>query len=543
MKFRDLKFGTKQMLGFGLILIIMAGVNLYSIQRMGSIKTEIDEVTNSWMPRAIAISELNLVTSQLRIHQLQRILAPGEKRQLEEQAAMVGLINKIGDTIDSYEAILDTAKNPDLYSAEEKKLYEDFDRKFETYKDLSIEYFMLLQQDKEQEAFDVLSKDAQTIFAGFSADLSKLVEVNRNDALAAAQRADDTFFSTRTITRVLLILTFILSGFMAFALVRLISTPLKSLVKAVKDVAGGDLDVNLDIDSKDEIGNLTTSFNQMTIALRDAREKERQEAKLIAEAAELRAKAKEAEAKALKAENDRKTAELEQARNMQLSMIPESLPDLADLDIAAYIKPATEVGGDYYDFKLEEDGTLTIAVGDATGHGLHAGMVVTASKSLFNALSHLTQPVKILQTASFALKQMGFRQMYMALTLAKIKNRKMTLSAAGMPYTLIYRAESKTVEEIVLKGMPLGSFPNFAYQHQELQLYPNDAVLFMSDGMPELFNDENEMLGEERTKYLFAAAAEKSSGKIIEHLLDGVTQWAGDRPPDDDMTFVAVKVK
>ena len=78
--------------------------------------------------------------------------------------------------------------------------------------------------------------------------------------------------------------------------------------------------------------------------------------------------------------NDRRAQELEEARHLQLSMLPKKLPNLPHLDIAAYMKTASEVGGDYYDFHLGEDGTLTIAVGDATGHGLKAGTMVSVVK-------------------------------------------------------------------------------------------------------------------------------------------------------------------
>ncbi len=89
----------------------------------------------------------------------------------------------------------------------------------------------------------------------------------------------------------------------------------------------------------------------------------------------------------LEAENEQRAKELEEARQLQLSMLPKNVPQLPDLEIAAYMKTATEVGGDYYDFHVADDGTLTIAIGDATGHGLKAGTVVTATKSLFHELA------------------------------------------------------------------------------------------------------------------------------------------------------------
>ena len=82
-------------------------------------------------------------------------------------------------------------------------------------------------------------------------------------------------------------------------------------------------------------------------------------------------------AQAAEAENSRKSQELEEARKLQLALLPEKLPDLPNLQIAVYMKTATEVGGDYYDFYISADGTLNVAMGDATGHGMQAGTVVT----------------------------------------------------------------------------------------------------------------------------------------------------------------------
>jgi len=108
----------------------------------------------------------------------------------------------------------------------------------------------------------------------------------------------------------------------------------------------------------------------------------------------------------LQAENDRRSQELEEARQLQLSMLPASVPVLPGLEIAAYMKPATEVGGDYYDFHVDGDGALTIAVGDATGHGVRAGTMVAATKSLFNVLAGDEDLVGTLRKISLALRDM-----------------------------------------------------------------------------------------------------------------------------------------
>ncbi len=243
-----------------------------------------------------------------------------------------------------------------------------------------------------------------------------------------------------------------------------------------------------------------------------------------------------------KAENERRAQELEEARQLQLSMLPKKLPNIAGLQIAAYMKPATEVGGDYYDFHVAEDDTLTVAVGDATGHGLKAGSLVTATKSLFNAFAGEPDIGRIFQQTSAALKKMNLRGLFMAMTMIKVKNKQVSLSVAGMPSVLIYRAASGTVEELALRAVPLGSLMKTNYQQREISLFAGDVIVLMSDGFPEMFNEAGKMLGFEKAAEILPLIADAAPQEIIDYLVKTGESWADGRPPDDDVTFVVVKV-
>jgi len=256
-----------------------------------------------------------------------------------------------------------------------------------------------------------------------------------------------------------------------------------------------------------------------------------------------RMKETELRAQLAEAENARKSRELEEARSLQLSMLPKELPQLPNLDIAVYMKTATEVGGDYYDFQVGLDGTLTIVIGDATGHGLKAGTMVTATKSLFNTLGSNSDILFTFNEITRCIKQMQIHMLSMCLTMMKIQGNKMIMSAAGMPPALLYRKNDMAVEEIVLKGMPLGAVTDFPYQLKETKLYPGDTVLLLSDGLPELFNKDREMFSYERVVQIFSKHAHKSPEEIIEGLKDAGSKWVEDADPDDDVTFVVLKVK
>ena len=262
----------------------------------------------------------------------------------------------------------------------------------------------------------------------------------------------------------------------------------------------------------------------------------REREKAIIDQAELRAKIAEAE-------NERKTKELEEARDLQLSMLPKELPNLPHLDIAVYMKTATEVGGDYYDFHVGMDGTLTVVIGDATGHGLKAGTMVTAAKSLFNSYVNNDDILFTFSEFTRVIKEMKMHTMSMCLSLLKIRGNQLEMSSAGMPHTLLYRKSNKDIEEIALKGMPLGAVIDFPYQTQSTELFAGDTLLLLSDGLPELFNKEKEMFGYDRVTTEYEKVAEQTPKEIIEHMKNAGSAWVGNAEPDDDVTFVVLKMK
>ena len=311
----------------------------------------------------------------------------------------------------------------------------------------------------------------------------------------------------------------------------MISLPISMSIYIAKSFAKTNKDLSIKINEVQELSEQAIENEKKSAEVRLQREQEK-------------AKLRETEllAKALESENARKSQELEEAHKLQLSMLPNSIPKLNNFDISFYMKTATEVGGDYYDFNIGIDGTLTIALGDATGHGLKAGTMVVATKSLFNSYADEEDIVSVLQTCNRAIKRMNLSKLYMCLTLIKIRDNCLRLTAAGMPPVLVYREASKTVEEIVIKAMPLGAFHNFPYHSEEIILRKGDTILMMSDGYPELQNNQRDLLGYEKVIEIFKKSGLKSSGEIITDLNEYGEIWAEGAELKDDVTFVVVKV-
>ena len=224
-------------------------------------------------------------------------------------------------------------------------------------------------------------------------------------------------------------------------------------------------------------------------------------------------------------------------------MLPKALPSVPHLDIAVFMKTATEVGGDYYDFHVHMDGTLTVILGDATGHGMMSGMMVSIMKSLFMSDRTNKELKPFFENANEAIKDMQLGRLMMALTCVQISNNKVVTTSAGMPPLFIYRNNSQTIEEVVINNMPLGAMKGNAYDIKEVKIERGDTLLLMSDGFAELRNENQEMYGYKRARNSFEESAKKEPEEIITFLRAEARSWSNDKEPDDDVTFVVIKVK
>lgn len=256
---------------------------------------------------------------------------------------------------------------------------------------------------------------------------------------------------------------------------------------------------------------------------------------------ERRAKEEEIRRLLLQADNQRKTEELEEARRLQLSMLPKQVPLLDHLDIAVSMQTATEVGGDYYDFFPDGREHLLFAIGDATGHGIKAGTMVASTKALFNSFHNDENLAEVLTRWSTILHNMNLGNLYMSLSLVRVNGRTITLANAGMPPALHYHAASGQIEEVVQKSMPLGSSLRFPYTTTVFEAESGDVLLFMSDGLPELFNQQKEEFELERVKTALQRVCAHSAQQIIRSLNAACAEWQNTAHQNDDITLIAVK--
>jgi sigma-B regulation protein RsbU (phosphoserine phosphatase) len=243
-----------------------------------------------------------------------------------------------------------------------------------------------------------------------------------------------------------------------------------------------------------------------------------------------------------KLENERKNSELAAAKDLQERLLPKTLPIISNLDIAGYLRTSTEVGGDYYDFFEQKDGSLYAICGDATGHGTPSGMLVSITKAGLIGLPQM-EPKDMLHELNRVVKKVDLGILRMSLNIAHIKGNQLTLSSAGMPPYFIFRADIKNTEEIQLSGVPLGSFNNVHYDQTITSFNVGDILVIISDGLPEAPNLEGELFDYLKLQNLISTYGNFSAEEIIKQLMVEADQWLAGKHNPDDITLVVIKHK
>ncbi len=249
-------------------------------------------------------------------------------------------------------------------------------------------------------------------------------------------------------------------------------------------------------------------------------------------------------------EFDRRVEELEYARKIQLSMLPQQELNHAGMEVFGKMRTATEVGGDYYDFFKLGDGRHGVAVGDATGHGLAAGLVVGMIKmgATVRAAHALHEPAEMVLELNRGLKQsLRERSMGMGLGLVvlDVPRRRAQLAFSGMPFPYHFRTGEKKLIPLVMKGPPLGFFKEITVRTTDIAFEGGDYLILLSDGFHERFDHKMVPWGRTALEHAliricrFLPPAEEVALSLFEHC----DAHAGGRNNDDDMTVVVVRMK
>jgi phosphoserine phosphatase RsbU/P len=232
--------------------------------------------------------------------------------------------------------------------------------------------------------------------------------------------------------------------------------------------------------------------------------------------------------------------ELEVARQLQRDLLPSTAPDLPGYRIAHSYRTANEIGGDYYDFLPLPDGRFVLVIGDASGHGMAAGLLMAiANAALKLAIEVDPSPERVAALLNRVLCRTGDRRAFMSLFYGLLTpaTGQLEYVCAGHPFPLLRRASGE-VEELGRGGLPLGIREVVELARAQVTLAPHDLLVLYSDGLPEAVNAAGEAFGFERLRTLIRADAEPQA--IHDRFLRALTTHIAGEPLTDDVSIVVV---
>jgi sigma-B regulation protein RsbU (phosphoserine phosphatase) len=345
------------------------------------------------------------------------------------------------------------------------------------------------------------------------------VQIPENEIFAEIERQNKNFsLMIALLSLVMLCLAYVLIS-------KFINSPIKRLTADVAQLALGNLDMRIEVSSKDEVGSLATAFNKMTADLKKSVEETTRE----------------------RAEKERIAAELNVAAKIQSSMLPcifPPFPDREEFDIYASMDPAKEVGGDFYDFYLVDKNNLAIVIADVSGKGIPAALFMVITKTLIRNCSSCKSPKGILEIVNNKLCENNEAGMFVTVFMGvyNIPSGKFTYVNAGHNPPLV-KKRGKDFEFLRTKPCRLlGWMKDNVYREEELFLETEDALYLYTDGVTEAMNPEEDFFSEPR----LLTALNKYRDYRPKELLSVMTKELGDFTKDseqsDDITMLAVKV-
>jgi predicted ester cyclase len=242
-------------------------------------------------------------------------------------------------------------------------------------------------------------------------------------------------------------------------------------------------------------------------------------------------------------ERARVERELEVARSIQQASLPEEVPELEDWRIDPFYQPAREVGGDFYDFHLLPEGKLGLVVGDATGKGVPAALVMSTTLGMLQSTARALgspSPGEVLEQVNETLVARVPTNMFVTCFYAILDPISGSLTYANAGHDLPYLHRNGEAEELRATGMPLGLMPGMEYEEEVASLREGESVLFYSDGLVEAHDPQGQMFGFPRLRALVAKHAEESSLEVF--LMEELYSFVGEGwEQEDDITLLTLR--
>lgn len=305
----------------------------------------------------------------------------------------------------------------------------------------------------------------------------------------------------------------------------LITDPIKRLMSDINEVSNGNLDHQTVAHSRDEIGQLATTFNKMTQALK------------LAHTQELATKALE--------------HDLTIASEIQSNLVPKRMLKIPGYDISAYYRPSKEVGGDYYDFITIDEDNEGIIVADVSGKGIPGSLVMSMARAFIRMeaeRSRNTSPADTLVRANRMLAQDIKKGMFVTALYCILnkKTREIRVASAGHNPLVVWRAAADKIELVNPSGIALGfdKGPVFerTIREEKIVLEPGDRIVAYTDGVVEAMNAQNQEFGDKRFQDLVQDLGARDSNQLLNLIMKAIDEFRGDAPQSDDITIVTLRL-
>ena len=365
--------------------------------------------------------------------------------------------------------------------------------------------------------------DGEIVSPLFGVSLNAPPRTLRRHLFSAAAEVDVEVWTGLLLFAVLLFWVYAAAALLAGAMIFALSRAVNRLSRATAAVRAGDFSVRIPVRRRDQVGELQRSFNQMAENLEQ----------LVSAATQKELLEKE----------------LEIARDLQRSLIPENLPAGERVEFATVFEPSAAIGGDYFDILRLDDGRLAVIVADVSGHGLPTGLRMAMLKAALTILvGEAADPEEILRKLDSVVRLDDDGRFFVTATLAifDFRDGRLELTNAGHPPT--YLLSGGRVREILLPGSPLGGLGQ-DYGREHLTLVSGDVAVWLSDGFIEAAGPTGEPFGYDGVERALAAVAgvgagiELTAGVVRDALVAAVNRHTGGKRIDDDRTLVVMRYR
>lgn len=244
-------------------------------------------------------------------------------------------------------------------------------------------------------------------------------------------------------------------------------------------------------------------------------------------------------------ERQRLESELELSQVVQRALLPQRIPEIRGVELAAFSRPSEIIGGDYFDFFEFRDGTQGLVIADVSGHGVSAGMLMSSLQTAIRTMAPETDsPAEVLERLNrFYIHNIHFTT-FVTIFLACFDPATLTLSYvnAGHNPPAVRRRSDSTITWLKPTAPAIGLAEDFHPKMESISFAEGDSLLLYTDGVTEVLNISNEMFGQERLAELVQQYADRPAPDLLQGVRQALNTFGGNQPLADDVTMVALKV-